>query len=211
MITIEQFKMLDDLYVYYNNELFNGKLNDCMIITSRKKGSKGHFAHEIWKNKKDEKKMIHEISLNPDFLDRADELWQSTLVHEMTHLWQRDHGKPSRTGYHNKQWAEKMEEIGLMPTDTGSEGGKKTGQKMTHYIMPNGAFIQAFKKLKDKNIKYISSSMLGENKKSSAQTQNAKTKYTCSCGNNVWGKSGLFLTCGICENDYKEELKNDNN
>ena len=47
------------------------------------------------------------------------------------------------TGYHNKEWAAKMREIGLMPTDTGQPGGKDTGQKVTHFIEPGGRFEQA--------------------------------------------------------------------
>src|SRR5262245_14971271 len=33
----------------------------------------------------------------------------STLVHEMVHGEQHHYGKPSRGGYHNKQWADWME------------------------------------------------------------------------------------------------------
>jgi hypothetical protein len=29
-----------------------------------------------------------------------------------------------------------MESIGLVPSNTGLPGGKRTGQQMTHYIMP---------------------------------------------------------------------------
>jgi hypothetical protein len=39
-------------------------------------------------------------------------------VHEMAHVWQHAHGKPSRNGYHNKEWAAKMDERGLIPSDT---------------------------------------------------------------------------------------------
>jgi predicted SprT family Zn-dependent metalloprotease len=192
--------MLDDLYQYYNKELFEGKLCDCMIITSRKKGASGFFIFENWKNKKPQKgekeKGIHEISLNPDGLDRKDEEWQSTLVHEMCHLWQYDFGKPSRTNYHNKEWAQKMEGIGLMPSNTGKEGGKKTGQGMTHYIIPDGAFIKAFNKLKEKKINYITSGAVLAQKSKSARS---KTKYACECGINVWGKPGLKITCNACQ------------
>jgi len=206
MITKEQFKLLDDLYSYYNKTLFDGKLKDCMIITSRKKGSNGYFISDNWSNKKKaektEEKNIHEISLNPDYLDRKDEEWQSTLVHEMVHLWQYDNGKPGRGKYHNKEWARKMEEIGLMPSNTGKEGGKKTGQNMTHYIIPNGPFINAFNALADKDIKYISSPLL---KISKEKKTASKIKYSCPCGNNVWGKPGLQIICQTCQNYFEQE------
>ena len=62
----------------------------------------------------------------------------------MVHLWQHHFGKPSRAGYHNKEWAEKMHAVGLHPSDTGQPGGKETGQQMTHYIAPGGPFQAAF-------------------------------------------------------------------
>jgi predicted SprT family Zn-dependent metalloprotease len=208
MITKTQFQMLDDLYTYYNKALFDGKLPDCMIITSRRKRAKGTFISQNWTNRKkktdkDETPSIHEISLNPDYLDRKDEEWQSTLVHEMIHLWQQEFGKPSRANYHNKQWALKMEELGLMPSNTGEPGGKKTGQGMTHYIIPGGKFIEAFKNLKDKNIKYVSSTLLGEKKPGSTNTR-SKTKYTCQCDNSVWGKPGLDIICADCNTHYEQ-------
>ena len=151
MITKEQFQYFDELYTYYNRNLFGGKLNDCMITTSRKKGARGFFAHEIWKKQSSNNSNIHEISMNPDHLNRADEEWHSTFVHEMVHLWQRDFGKPSRGNYHNTEWAVEMEKIGLMPSNTGLPGGKKTGQGMTHYIIPDGLFIKAFERKKKNN------------------------------------------------------------
>jgi hypothetical protein len=48
-----------------------------------------------------------------------------------------------RRNYHNKEWAVKMREVGLIPTDTGQPGGKDTGQKVTHVIEPGGRFEQA--------------------------------------------------------------------
>jgi hypothetical protein len=36
-----------------------------------------------------------------------------------------------------------MEELGLMPTDTGEPGGRKVGQKVTHYVIEGGLFDAA--------------------------------------------------------------------
>ncbi|MBM5564638.1 SprT-like domain-containing protein, partial [Klebsiella quasipneumoniae] len=77
-----------------------------------------------------------EIAMNPAYFAVCppEEIMQ-TLVHEMAHLWQHHFGKPGRRGYHNKEWAERMEEIGLMPSSTGKPGGAKTGDKMADYII----------------------------------------------------------------------------
>jgi len=169
---------------------------------SRKKGAWGFFKPESWQGEKKDEKDIHEISLNPNGLDRNDIEWQATLVHEMCHLWQHDFGKPSRSNYHNKEWANKMEAVGLIPSATGKEGGKKTGQGMTHYIDPNGRFIKAFNALKENKINYKPLPDLGGLIKRSAER--SKTKYTCPCKNSVWGKPGLLITCNNCNQLFIE-------
>jgi predicted SprT family Zn-dependent metalloprotease len=72
--------------------------------------------------------------------DRTDRQIFSTLVHEMCHLWQSAHGKDYKKGAHNKEWARKMEAIGLIPSATGEPGGKQTGRNVTHYIEIGGPF-----------------------------------------------------------------------
>lgn len=60
----------------------------------------------------------------------------------MAHCWQHCYGEPGRRGYHNKEWADKMENIGLMPSSTGAPGGKKTGERMNDYPISEGCFIR---------------------------------------------------------------------
>ena len=50
---------------------------------------------------------------HPDILSRPIEESMGTLVHEMVHFWQQEFGTPSRRGYHNREWADKMEALGL--------------------------------------------------------------------------------------------------
>ena len=208
MITKTQYETFDSFFNYYNEKLFDGALNDCMIIVSQKKGIAGHFKAQAWKNKKTKNEQtVHEISLNPDLLDTTETGWQQTLVHEMAHLWQRDFGKPSRKGYHNAQWALKMEEIGLMPSSTGKPGGKKTGQKMADYPIPDGPFMKAFNDLKGKNITYVSRAFIESvNIKTKIKTASrSKTQYTCpECGLNVWGKPEIRIMCLECHKKLEQ-------
>jgi len=125
VITTEQFKTLDDLYAYYNKALFGGRLPDCIVNMSRKAGAFGFFASG--RRKTGESRLVHEISLNPDHLTRPFAEWHSTLVHEMVHLWHEDFGHPSRSGYHNTEWAGQMEAFGLVPSGTGGPGGRRPG------------------------------------------------------------------------------------
>lgn len=65
----------------------------------------------------------------------------------MCHQWQYHHGKQSRAGYHNKEWGDRMEKIGLIPSDTGEPGGKKTGQTMADYPAQGGIFLKVATKI----------------------------------------------------------------
>ncbi len=155
MITTIQFKTLDDLYQFYNDAIFNGELSECIVKYVPSRWGVRLFRRQPLERELAGKKVVHEISINPDFMNREDRDWHSTLVHEMCHLWQEDFGRPSRGGYHNSQWADKMIQVGLMPSDTGEAGGKRTGQSITHYIIPGGKFEQVFNTLSREDLQNL--------------------------------------------------------
>jgi len=200
--TQQAYSELTRAYNHFNKALFKNKLPPCLITMQRNKRAYGHFSSKRYKNLKG--KITDEIALNPQhFRYRPIKEVLSTLVHEMVHLWQYHFGKPGRRGYHNKQWAKKMIEVGLIPSHTGDPDGNQTGENMTHYIDPKGSFITACRKLITKGFKitwadYISPlDVLGMETK-----KETREKYTCpSCGVNAWAKYGLLLICGRCEKD----------
>lgn len=198
--TKEQFEAYQGLYQYFNEKLFDGKLPNALLNFSRKrKQVGGFFSPERWINK--DSKKVHEISLNPDCSRKDTKVVISILVHEMVHLWQQEFGEPSRSGYHNAEWADKMEEIGLMPSNTGEEGGKRTGQQMTHYVIQSGAFDNAYKKITAKMLLPFAQCDEPVTKPKSK----ARTKYTCeNCEANVWGKAGLSIECLSCGHSFTE-------
>lgn len=193
-------------FEFYRDELFDGDLPDCLIVMSRKPRTHGYLAPDRWTNESGLR--MHELGLNPvDFAMRSTEEVLSTLVHEMCHAWQFAFGeKVSRTGYHNKEWAEQMEEIGLIPSNTGEPGGKRTGQSMTHYIDEDGDFLRSTIQLIDGGwtIPFIDVPEADPKKKVS------RPKYVCrSCGVSVWGKAGLRIECGDCESGFEQETPED--
>jgi predicted SprT family Zn-dependent metalloprotease len=147
------------------------------------------------------------IALNPaHFATRKPTEVLSTLAHEMTHLWQHHFGRRPRKSYHDKQWASKMREIGLIPTDTGEIGGKETGQKVSHFIDEQGRFAKAVAPLLKTHpaILYQDTSRADDavTKKKAA----SKTKYTCpECGLNAWAKPAAPLICGGCQEKMQAE------
>lgn len=223
-LTAKQFSTLNDLFDYYNETLFGGTLEQCLVNLSRHRGAHGFFAPGRWK---DGEKTVHEISINPDSMNRPDKEWHSTLVHEMCHLWQETQGKAPRKCYHDKQFAAKMDSVGLVPSNTGQPGGKRTGQNMTHYVQAGGPFETAFNAIGSENLEALKlplkpsrphldlAGLVAKIKGSETEGETAeeeskpksgvKIKYSCGCGNNVWGKSGLKITCDDCEEPYKEQ------
>ena len=139
--TQELYNAMDLAYQHFNQSLFNGTLPPVLFTTQRQHGVMGYFAPERWAGTAGN--TCHEIAINPSYVGRAVliEVFQ-TLVHEQCHCWQFCHGKPSRTGYHNKEWAGKMIAIGLMPSHTGQPGGMTTGQHMSDYPAKDGPFIR---------------------------------------------------------------------
>ena len=216
--TNQQFSSLNGAYKYFNRKLFKNQLPGCILNFSRLRGTHGFLAPDRWKRLDEKEFSTHEISLTPTTLYRTPIEIFSTLVHEMVHLWQWEFGSPSRNGYHNKQWAAKMIEVGLIPSHTGKPNGKQTGQKMTHYIEKDGRYQLAFGKMPEKYILPFTSldgevmKRLIEGSNSDGEGQERKkrllklrppaknkTKYTCpSCKANVWGKPELKIRCDEC-------------
>lgn len=221
--TEEQFTALNNAYRFFNQQLFNNELPGCILNFSRMKNSHGFMAPERWKRIGEEAYGTHEISLTPTTLYRTPIEIFSTLVHEMCHLWQWEFGKPSRSGYHNKEWAAKMLEVGLIPSDTGKPGGKMTGQRMTHYIEEGGRYQQIFEQMPGQFtlpftaidgevLKRLTKGGKGNGSKDQRSERlrklrpvaRNKTKYSCpTCRANVWGKPDLKIRCDTCDESFE--------
>lgn len=126
----------------FNKALFDGKLDPFVLTLQRGRNTSGYFSPDQWGNTHGD--MASEIAINPCYLANQSLLILfQTIVHELCHLWQHQYGRHKpRPGYHNQEWAEKMERIGLIPSATGDIGGKKIGQKMADYPSPDGEFMQ---------------------------------------------------------------------
>jgi hypothetical protein len=197
--TLEQFTAYQAMAEYFNQQLFGGTLPPIFLNLSRKgRHTLGFFAPHRWE-KGDA--VTHEISLNPQFLkERLPVEIAATLVHELCHLWQEQFGTPSGTSYHNREWAAKMEAVGLMPSDTGRPGGKRTGQRMSHYILPGGPFAPVFQAMPREYALPWTCSEPARKRAPAGRRPPSKVKYTCpGCGANAWGKPDLRLRCGGCD------------
>jgi len=209
--TNAQFAAYRAMWSYFNTVLFGGALGDVILNFSRLARSLGFFAPERWRDAGDH--VTHEISLNPAHLKRDNiKDAASTLVHEMVHLHRHGQANPPRNGYHDRQWADKMEALGLMPSSTAALGGARVGYRMSHYIIPGGAFERAFERMPTEcHLPWtcgIDDEARGDVEKKKAKkakkeaARKVKVKYSCpDCELNVWGRGGLRLRCEDCDEE----------
>lgn len=197
--TKTQFTAYEQMFQYFNQRLFSGRLPVCLLTFSRRAKARGFFAPKRWQHDYSANKVRHEISLDPESLRTREPIdVASTLVHEMVHLWQQESGNPSRSGYHNAEWAEKMDQVGLTPSTTGKPGGHRVGQAVSHFIEPDGRFAQAFAEMP-------SECVLPWSREPEYRGGRNKVKYSCpGCGTNVWGAPGLAIVCGHCHGPFFE-------
>jgi len=207
--TEQTYQEFQDAYVYFNRRLFDATLPDCLITMQRHGRSYGYFCHGRFVNSKQRTERTDEIALNPSFfVARTETGVLSTLVHEMSHLWQLHFGKHPRTGYHNRQWADRMIALGLYPSNSGQPGGAETGYSMTHYLVEDGPFDLACRELLLSGFQFSwldDRQFAGALQPTTTRAQPGRAdcsnrwKYTCpSCGLNAWAKPQAALVCGVC-------------
>ncbi len=212
--TIEQSTAFQNSFDYLNSTLFGGILQTPMLSLTRNANILGgYFVAEKWiKNRA----KVSEIALNANLMQSKDIVHlMGVLVHEMIHLWQHYHGKKTRNGYHNQEFASKAHDLGLKNINV-KEPTKCTGQNCTQAIIREGATWNAVVKLpEDCFFPYLTENLgspdpqePGAPPTPQPTKQGQRTKYTCPiCGANVWGKAGLVLSCVLCNQNLIEQLK----
>lgn len=156
--TLDTYDELQRAFDFFNTELFEGRLPQCLITLSRQHDTYGYFSANQFVNLGEEAKgeYCHEITLNPSyFAVRSIPESLSVMAREMVSLDQllNTEGKPPRRRYRNREWADMCEAIGLMPSDTGKPGGKRVGDSVDTYIIDGGLFDAASAKLVDSEFK----------------------------------------------------------
>jgi hypothetical protein len=196
--TLEQFAAYQGAWGYFNTSLFDGALRPCLLTFSRHRGCRGFFTAERWQK---DKATIHEICLNPDLLRGPTEESLSLLVRLMVNQWQQDYGHPPRRCYYDREWATKMAEVGLIPSTTGKPGGRRTGQRVSHYIDPDGKFVKALGKMpRDCLLPWTSGEPTDAPFKANGSKPPRRAKLTCpACGLRVWMQVEDVAHLIVCE------------
>ncbi|QOT82227.1 SprT-like domain-containing protein [Cupriavidus basilensis] len=243
--TPEMYGPLEKLYDVFNEKLFGGALPGCLLTLQReRRNSYGYFSRKRWVSRAGT--FADEIALNPNHFAVTPLLEAlQTLCHEMVHQMQSLYGKPGRRGYHNKEFARMMAEVGLQASNTGKPGGKETGESMSDYPIAGGKFLQVVEDLlasgftiawMDRFPPVAIVQLAAANTAAPADLGDAasealtlaslplsadtlaklsvqadpsqppsaptRTKYTCACMTNIWGKRGILATCGVCGSQF---------
>jgi len=202
---------LQNAYQYYNDKLFYSNLPACIFTIGERSKYGGFMIKHEWANDLSDER-IHQISLTKSLFNYEDEFIFSVLVHEMVHLWQVEFGKPSINRYHNREWAWKMKEVGLIPSRTGEKGGEEVGERMSHYVEENGRFSKVFKDMPPSCLPVLLPNIRRKKRptpvdgraKNSTVTvpkrgRTNKLKYECpSCNQKAYGGKNLNISCGKC-------------
>jgi len=153
--TQQTYDELQQAFDHFNETLFlpifGHLLPHCIITLQRERRTFGYYSDERFVNR-GEGGVVDEIAMNPSYFSiRPIEHTLSTLAHEMCHQYQRHFGNPGRRGYHNREWSEMMGRLGLISSSTGQPGGRRVGERMSHYAAPDGPFEQSCAELLTRN------------------------------------------------------------
>lgn len=204
---IENINIIENLFDILNNHFFNNSL-DRPILTlnpgsnNRNKGKSVILGwcstKKIWLDK-DTNKSYYEITICPEFIDRSLDEICSTLLHEMTHLYNINNGVKdvSRNGYyHNKYFKEEAERHGLIITKEDSIGWSHTRLNQQAKTFVQGLDIH-LKKIVRSSFQNMTANPEDE---SEEQTKKKSIKYICpGCGISVLATKVVNIQCADCE------------
>src|SRR5262249_44729126 len=121
-----QYVTLASAFDFLNRRLFDGRLPPAIITLQRKAGSHGYPPPRPSQGPPRAGRTAADTAPTPaPPPGRSPPTTPPPPPQEMPHPGQAHSGPPGRARYHNRQWADKMEALGLMPTDTGAPGGQR--------------------------------------------------------------------------------------
>lgn len=128
---------LEKMFTHINADLFDGELPVPIITVQSKPGTYGHCSvAKVWKRKDGD---TYELNIAAEVLDYPIEETLDTMIHEMVHLYCREHGikEVSRGGkYHNGRFKEEAEKRGLECYKAGQYGwNTRPSDKLVEYAL----------------------------------------------------------------------------
>lgn len=203
---------------FFNKELFDSLLPPIVFTYQRQNRRIAEAILGRWKN--EQKEIYDEITINPEYFAKYPlvEIFQC-LVFEMSTVWQAHHGCPGSEGLVNTEKVLMLESIGLIPSSTGTPGGKKCGFHKNSFILLGGRFLLACHELISDGFKFdltdrypifrsgkpiLAYDNDGNPVPITALCERvselSEIKYTCDgCSSEVHGKPDMNIKCNDCE------------
>jgi len=176
-------------------ELFDGKVPEVVLsfdVTDRR--TLGHY--HLRRNGLG---VRWAVNLNPVHFARP--LYQvlATLLHELAHAWQHEHGTPSKPPHHNREFRDRCEAFGVPTDEGGHDLGVRNGTPFEDYCSRHGvAFPAQSSPENDSGERVGSPSPLLPVPPVKPKGSKMK-KWTCPCGVNVRVAIARFdATCNRC-------------
>lgn len=191
----EVTQILDQLFDKFNEKYYGGEITKPLIAVMHdpKKSSYGWCStQKIWKGENGD---FYEINICAESLSRPIKEICATLLHEMAHLYNLEHGIKDCSGgyYHNKKFKETAEAHGLV-----IEKDAKHGWSSTSLKEDTAQWI-------DENIEIESFGLSRVEPEVKAAVKRHKYKYyVCPCcGAKFYSIYEISAQCTDCEVDFQ--------
>ena len=196
----EIVKKTEEMFDRFNVHFYNSELTRPAITVSPD-GGHGAYGwcsiHEIWNASSDK---YREINLCAEYLDRPISELAATLLHEMAHLYDLEHGiqDVSNNGYyHNMKFKATAESHGLH-----IEKHPKYGWTVTTLTAEAEAWIKAA--IGESGINASRLQAAGSTKGGSKKSINRSIKYVCPiCGAIIRATREVNVICGDCNEPFE--------
>ena len=143
--------------------------------------------------------LLDEITMNTKHLDRP--MWAvlETLLHEQIHLWQQNFGEhPVERNYHNKEFVNKCEQLGLHPM-IGSGVHWQPAEGVFARLMEEYGIPPPVQVIVSKGEK---KNWWDVGKKKERKGRSTLAKWSCGCQNVRVGTKEFHAQCTRCGNPF---------
>ena len=143
------------------------------------------------------------VNLNPVHLARP--LYQvlATLLHEMAHAWQHEHGTPSKPPHHNREFRDRCQALGIPTDEGGHDLGVRDGTPFEDYCSRHGVVFPTQASEGGTAAEPGAPSPLLPAPPATPRGSKLK-KWTCPCGVNVRvAIAGFDATCNRCGEKFR--------
>lgn len=142
------------------------------------------------------------LNLNPIHLARPVHHVLATLLHELAHAWQHEHGTPSKPPHHNREFRDRCEGFGVPTDEAGHDLGVRHGSPFEDYCRRHGVAFPLAPGAPEPPGGVATPTPLLPVPPATPKGSKLK-RWTCPCGINVRVAIAHFdATCNLCNGKF---------